>query len=145
MPDIQVTTMEDLKTYAKGQLVELPPFADGMPLNAYMRRPSMLVMMKGGKIPNKLLSTANALFNGTTTEASKEDDEIYKEVLEISELLAEASLINPSLQAIKSAGLELTDDQYTFIFQYSQRGVKALETFRQESADSKDTGPSQGV
>lgn len=132
-----VTSFEQLQQYAQGQLVELPPFAEGMPFVAKMKRPSLLALMKSGKIPNALLSTANSLFSGTQAETAKFDDDAYKEIFEVVEILTEAALIEPSLKTIKDAGLELTDDQLMFIFNYTQRGVKALEPFRTEQTNNQ--------
>lgn len=53
----QITSLQNLKTYTKGQIVELPPFAEGMPFVARLKRPSMLALVKSGKIPNELLVT----------------------------------------------------------------------------------------
>ena len=39
---------------------------------------------------------------------------------------------------LKSAGIELTDDQITTIFQFTQQGVKALENFRPEQTNTKN-------
>lgn len=127
---LNVTTLNDLEAYSQGQVVELPPFAEGMPFVARLRRPSMLAMMKSGKIPNTLLSAANALFAGTTPTTAKNDENAYKEVFDVIEILVESSLLSPTLEDLKLAGVELTDDQLMFIFNYAQRGVKALETFR---------------
>lgn len=142
---INVTTFDDLKTYARGQLVELPPFAEGQPFNAYMRRPSMLAMMKSGKIPNALLNAANSLFTGTHQQVAQEDEDTYKEVFQITELLADAALVNPSLKQVQEAGLELTDDQYMYIFNYTQRGVKALENFREEPSGTSGDSIKQNL
>lgn len=126
---LEVTPLTTLKEYAKGELVEFPPFAEGQPFVARIKRPSMMVLMKTGKIPNQLMSTANSLFGGAgNTDA--EDSEFYKEVLGIIEVIAEASFIEPSWKDLTDAGLTLTDDQYTFLFNYTQKGVKALEPFR---------------
>ena len=51
MSELKVTRIEDLKEYAKGQVVELPPFAEGQPLVVRMSRPSMLAMVEKGRIP----------------------------------------------------------------------------------------------
>jgi hypothetical protein len=141
----KVTSIAQLQEYAKGQIVDLPPFAEGMPFTARMRRPSMLGMMKSGKIPNTLLASANALFEGTTSQLSKSDDELYRDVFEITEILAETALLEPTLAEITEAGVELTDDQYMFIFNYTQRGVKALESFRPVKATSESSKPEQPV
>lgn len=126
---LEITPITSLKEYAQGEIVELPPFSEGKPFIARLKRPSMMVLMKTGKIPNSLLLTANSLFAGDSSAATVDED-FYKQVLEVIEVIAEASFIEPSWSDLKEAGVELTDEQYTFLFNYTQRGVKALEPFR---------------
>lgn len=57
-----VTTIDDLRRYAKGSLVKLPSFAAGQPFVARLKRPSMMELVKNGEIPNELLTRANELF-----------------------------------------------------------------------------------
>lgn len=130
---ITPTSFEDLEKYAKGNVVELPPFADDQPFYARLKRPSMINMMRTGKIPNELLNGANNLFiKDTAIQESIADAQqmnVYYEV--IDQIVAEA-LVEPTIQQIHNAGLELTDEQLIYIFQYTQRGVKALNSFRTE-------------
>lgn len=133
MSELKVTSLVQLEKYAEGQVVEFPPFADGQPFVARVKRPSMLALMKSGKIPNSLLKTANGLFAGkvATQDESADIDKIF----DVLDCIAEACFIEPSYDQIKASGIELSDDQYMFIFNYTQRGVKALETFRQQHGD----------
>lgn len=124
---LEITPITTLKEYSEGEIVQFPPFSENMPFVARVKRPSMMVLMKTGKIPNTLLSTANALFSG---EMKTNEENLYTEVLDVIEVLAEASFLQPTWAEIKEAGVELTDEQYTFLFNYIQRGVKALEPFR---------------
>ena len=128
--EVNVTSIEDLKNYASGTIVEMPPFAEGQPLIARLRRPSILGMAKQGKIPNTLLVKANELFlqNGAGLDAEEEDT--MKQLYDVLDLIAKETLVEPTYEDIKSVGLELTDEQMMFLFNYSQQGVKALESFR---------------
>ena len=128
---LEVTPITTLKEYAKGELVEFPPFAEGHYFVARVKRPSMMVLMKTGKIPNSLMMTANALFTGDNSKSAMDED-FYREVLGVIEVIAEASLVEPSWKELQDEGIELTDDQYTFLFNYTQKGIKALEPFRGE-------------
>ena len=128
---LEVTPITTLKEYAKGELVEFPPFAEGQSFVARVKRPSMMVLMKTGKIPNSLMMTANALFTGDNSKSAMDED-FYREVLGVIEVIAEASLVEPSWKELQDEGIELTDDQYTFLFNYTQKGIKALEPFRGE-------------
>lgn len=124
----KVTTIEDLKEYAKGQIVQLPPFADGQPLIVRMKRPSLMILAKSGKIPNKLLKTATEMFNGEKSTDDEDFDALSK-TLELLEIICEASLVEPRYKDFKSAGIDLSDEQLIAIFNYTQRGIEALNSF----------------
>lgn len=132
--ELKVTSIEDLKSSAIGEVVQLPAFDENHPFVARLRRPSLLAMAKSGKIPNTLISAANDLFvNGAGGTAVKniKDDQMMKQMFDILDLLCSESLVEPSYKELQDAGIGLTDEQYLFIFEYTQRGVKALENFRQ--------------
>lgn len=126
----QVTSIADLKSYAQGQIVELPPFAEGMPFVARLRRPSMLFLAKTGQIPNTLLAKAGQLFNGGGASLDSDDTDMLSNVYDIAMVVIKASLVSPTIDEIHDAGLELSDDQIMAIFNYTQGGIKALEQFR---------------
>lgn len=130
---LNITTLEELAEYKEGTVVELPPFGPDQPFVARLRRPSMLALAKAGKIPNTLLDAANNLFfgsgNGAKTQYSKD---ALKQVFDVIDVLCEASFIEPSYADLKRLGLELSDDQYMFLFNFSQQGVNALRSFRTE-------------
>lgn len=130
--NLKITSFEDLKSYKAGQLVELPPFADGQPFVAKLRRPSMMVLAKEGKIPNDLLGVAGQLFaqGGAGLAAKSGKDDTLKDMYEICNIICNAALVSPTMQQIEDAGMELSDDQMIAIFNYSQTGVKSLKTFR---------------
>lgn len=135
---MEVTSLEALKSYSMGQLVELPPFAEGQTFVARLKRPSMLALVKAGRIPNALLQSANTLFiSGTMDEKNKG---AMSDVMEILDTVCDACFVEPTYQQIKDAGIQLTDDQMMFVFSYSQRGVKALDPFRQEPKDLAAAG-----
>lgn len=126
------TSLEQIKSYKNGAVVELPPFADGQPFVARMTRPSMLALVKSGKVPNSLLNQATSLFaNGAgALNATGKNATNMNDLFEVIDVIVDAALIEPTLTEIRSVGMELTDDQLMAIFSYTQRGVKALEQFR---------------
>lgn len=130
--ELKVTSLSDLQSYSKGSVVELPEFAEGQPLIARMKRPSMLVMVKEGKIPNSLLKSANEIFKDGVGSFDKDNDDAMSELYDVIDIICEASLIEPTLSDIREAGLELTDEQMMAIFSYAQQGVEALKSFRKE-------------
>ena len=127
-----VTNIADLRSYAQGQIVELPSFAEGMPFVARLRRPSMLFLAKTGQIPNTLLAKAGQLFNGGGASLDSDDTNMLSDVYDIAMVVIKASLVSPTIDEIHEAGLELSDDQIMAIFNYTQGGIKALEQFRGE-------------
>lgn len=128
------TSISQIASYKSGTIVELPPFADGQPFVARVARPSMLALVKTGKIPNSLLNQATSLFaNGAgALNAGGKNGTNVSELFDVIDVIVDAALLEPTLGEIRSVDMELTDDQLMAIFAYTQRGVKALEQFRTE-------------
>lgn len=135
---MNVTSIDELLTMSQGELVELPPFVQGQKFIARLKRPSMMKLIKNGQIPNSLLRAANSLFVGKTDEEVDMDDEFLKDLLGVIDVLAEATFVEPKWEDIKAKGIELTDEQYMFIFNYTQRGINALEPFRENTEGVTD-------
>ena len=129
---MHITTVSDLQSYAAGTIVRFPDFGNGQPFVARVRRPSMLVLAKQGKIPNTLLTTAGELFAKGGSGLDSDNQNMLGDMYNIMDIIATAALIQPSMEEIKGAGIELSDDQLMAIFNYSQAGIRALESFRQE-------------
>lgn len=129
---MRVTSFTDLQQYAAGTIVRFPDFAEGQPFIARVRRPSMLILAKQNKIPNSLLAAAGSLFAKGGAGMNTGDVNMLKDVYDICKIICEASLVQPTLKEIEEAGVELSDDQLMAIFNYTQTGVKALESFRKE-------------
>ncbi len=129
---MNITSLTDLQGYASGTVVRFPDFAEGQPLVARVRRPSMLVLAKQGKIPNSLLNSAGELFSKGGAGLDSDNENMLSEMYDICHVICESCLIQPSMRDIEAAGLELSDDQIMAIFNYTQVGVKALESFRKE-------------
>ena len=127
----QITSLEQLKQYANGNIVRLPDFAEGQPFVAKLKRPSILGMAKQGKIPNSLLVKTNELFVQSGS-LDTEENSMMQEIYDVIDLIADETFVEPTYKEIKSTGIQLTDEQMMFIFNYSQQGVKALESFRTE-------------
>lgn len=132
---LNVTSIEELVKASQGTLVELPPFAEGTRFVARLKRPSMLAMIKGGKIPNSLLLAANELFSKSSWDV--DDEEALSNLFQIMDILCGACFVEPKYDDIKAAGVELTDDQLMFVFNYTQQGVEALKPFRKEQENTE--------
>lgn len=125
-----VTSVTDLQNYSKGAVVRFPDFAEGQPFVARVCRPSMLVLAKSGKIPNALLASASDLFTKGGGGLDTDNINMMGDIYDITRIICEATLKEPTLAQIEEAGLNLTDEQLMAIFNYTQSGVKALESFR---------------
>lgn len=137
------TSIADLVKVSKGTLIELPPFVEGQPFVARLKRPSMLGLVKAGKIPNALLSTANGLFaNGSV---DMEDTAALSNLFKVLDAICEECFVEPSYTEMKAAGIELTDEQLMFVFNYTQRGVSALSSFRSQLRNSEPAANEQAV
>lgn len=140
MENMTVTSFEQLRQYAQGQLVQLPDFDEGMPFFVRMKRPSLLDLMAQGKIPNPLAHTASALFSKGGRGVDQTDPSQLKDLTEILHIFCETSFIEPTYSQVKEAGLALTDEQLMFVFNYVQAGNKALEKFRRKQESVGATG-----
>ena len=131
MSEMKITSIEELRNYTYGEVVELPAFSETQPFCVRLKRPSMMGLVKSGKIPNSLLAAANKLFTADTeTMFDESNEQALSQMFDIMDVMCEAAFVEPTYRQIKEAGIELTDDQYMFIFNYCQNGVKALESFR---------------
>lgn len=128
---MNVTSLADLQRYSQGTVVRFPDFNEGQHFIAKVRRPSLLMMAKSGQIPNSLLTSAGDLFtNGAGNKNANEDT--LSQMYDVCRLVCKACLLQPTLDEIEAAGMELSDDQIMAIFNFSQVGVKALDSFRKE-------------
>ena len=127
---LQVTTVSQIQSYASGCVVRLPDFGEGQPFIARLRRPSLLNMVKLGKIPNSLIEQATALFAKGAESMVGRNGTTLGEMCEIIDVIIDAALMEPTLKEIQQAGIDLSDDQKMAIFSYTQQGIKALEPFR---------------
>lgn len=130
--ELKVTPLADLIKYKNGQLVELPPFAEGQPFVARLRRPSLMGMVKSGRIPNSLMKQATTLFAKGNQSLSGMNANTLTEMLDIMDIVVEESMVEPKYSELKENEIKLSDDQIMAIFSYTQQGVDYLKQFRTE-------------
>ena len=93
---MNVTKITDLKKYAEGAVVELPPFGPGQPFVAKIKRPSLMTMAKRGEIPNSLLTTAESMFSGKTEPKDAVNGENLKNMFSLCDCIADACFVSPT-------------------------------------------------
>lgn len=126
---LEVTSIEKLKEMTGVVDVEIPPFVIGQTVVFKMKRPSLLSMASSGKIPNALLGEANKLFFSGETEETM-DKNTLKNMHGMLTLMAREALVSPTYEELEENGIELTDEQLMFIYNFSQRGIVQLFPFR---------------
>lgn len=134
--NVNVTTIEELKEYARGMKVELPPFVkgEGNRFVARLKRPSAATLLSGG-VPNGLMHCALQLFSPEDFEDEKKklDNELLEDIQDSHDVLcyvAEKALVEPTYKEITELGIELTDEQLTAIYTFVMTGVNDLKFFR---------------
>lgn len=152
---LKVTSLEELRKVKKqleGQVIDLPPFIPGTEFHARVRRLWPIDLVKVGKIPNELLISVSELMserdkqikdNGTVTIA--DDDKRIKDFDTLITAICEAALIEPTVEELANIGLKLTEEQKITIYNYTQKGVEALNSFREEQGNCEDSQCSQNV
>ncbi|MEY8275093.1 hypothetical protein [Blautia marasmi] len=136
-----VASIEDIKKIAGGSEVELPGFtSESDSFNVMLKRPSIMRLAQEGIIPNALLGTASELFKNGANSAMSSGEKM-KELGEVLTTIAKASLINPTYEELEEAGIELTDPQLLYIYNFVQTGVDSLKVFRKVKESQQDTKP----
>lgn len=139
-----VTNLEQLQKIKTTEEVELPPFADGTPFTAELKKVSLIDMVKRGKVPNPILSAMMTVTDkDTKSKANAESEseqriaaamkENMAETLALMQTVAEECLVNPSYKDITKNGVSLTDAQIMFIFLRAMRDMATLSSFREDS------------
>lgn len=134
--NLKVTSIEELKKKSGGRIVPLPGWKKGEVVNFKLRRPSLLKLSKEGKIPNSLLSAAEEVFTGT--KQSGKNGPTMKEIGEVMNVLIRASLMEPTMEELEQNDIQLTDNQMTQIFTYTQEGVSQFQENDKEKGDTEN-------
>jgi len=123
---LQISRIEDILEDAGEKVVELPGWSSAKPFVAKLRRVSLLDKMREGKIPNHLVGAVMELYQTATVKSSGNMKVLAETMLYIAGL----ALVEPTMQALTEAGIELTDLQVTKIYTFAMQGVDALRPFR---------------
>jgi hypothetical protein len=117
------TSLEDIKKIKTEDVIELPPFLDGTPFVAKLRRPSIARMAKDGRIPNALSAAVDELMDVSNTTPQTP----LKLRVEVLELIAASALEDPTYEEV---GEYLDHLQLMAIWSYVVSGVNSLIPFR---------------
>ena len=109
-------------------------FSESQPFVARLKRPDLIDVVTT-EFPNELLGVAYKLFNEEQEQENKNPDKVFKASAERKkalEIIAKATLVEPSFEEIEKAGMKLTFVQLLEIYEYVNRGVENLKFFREE-------------
>lgn len=143
---MEITSLETLKQMKKTFIIELPAFDDGTPFVAEVKKPNLMNLVAGGKIPNTLLSAAMKIVKGGFGNAANEaleDAKALKELASLMTTIAENTLVNPSAKELKKLDVELSEAQLVEIMNFMQYGLQGLESFRNKQECAKDNKSSK--
>lgn len=127
-----ITSIEDLKKVKPYVEVELPPFSDGTPLTAALKKPSIIDMMCQGRVANPLMLAVNEVMGETTSEKpqfNEKQAEAMVESKKFMEAVAENCLVQPKLKDINEYAGGLTDEQLLAIYNFATEDTTDLAKF----------------
>lgn len=125
-----ITPFETLLTLAPTQPEELTisGWYGGEPVTVRVKRPNFYHLLARGAVPNPLIPVVQKMFvHGLDVhDVAGADGEFARALL----VIAEETLAEPTMEQLRDAGIELTDDQLLEIMIYATSGARALAAFR---------------
>lgn len=145
---MQVTSLQELKQIAEGEIHEFPGFTDDKPFVARIKRYSLIGLATSGKIPNPLMANAQQIFDNARNSMSAEKKLTKKEEKEIKDLeniLLHEALAEPTYKDILDLGIDLLPIQKALIIEASQGDVSRLKHFRSVATSVEDIKHGKGI
>lgn len=146
------TTIEQLKQIRLTEVISLPPFPDGTPLNAEVKRPDVMdIALNGeGKMPNRLISLIPRVVQSagdTDSEGIDLTDDDLPAVYGFIDKMCQKSFVSPTYSDIAEYAGGLTLEQKLAFSEWVFGGVNEIaDTFRNErNGNNADTGNVQTV
>lgn len=124
--DTHITNLAALEKAANGEIVALPGWTEEQPFVARLKRASLTGMIRAGKIPNPLIAAAQKLYEGLNKSRA---NATFEETAKVMRLVVEEALAEPTMEQLKAAGLDLTEEQADQIYLYASRGQKCWKPF----------------
>ena len=120
--DTHITNLAALEKAANGEIVALPGWTEEQPFVARLKRASLTGMIRAGKIPNPLIAAAQKLYEGSGKSRA---NATFEETAKVMRLVVEEALAEPTMEQLKAAGLDLTEEQADQIYLYAIKGGKS--------------------
>lgn len=135
-----VTPISELQAACAPKLVELPGFEPDTRVTFRLGQANLRAMAKAGKIPNPLLPAAQRLYEGQSGPKAS-----FQDIAKVMDIVVASAMVEPTMDELNAAGIELTEEQFGVIWGYSQRGAAALAAFRKQPGGIRADPNSQGV
>jgi tRNA A58 N-methylase Trm61 len=135
-------SLEQLKARSQGHLLEIPDWYGDEPIVVRVQKldftPKVMELVAlGGALPNQLADVALRAFKGEEVDASvldlnlkPEEEQSIEQLMKTVDAFAEQALMEPTIEQIRQAGLELTAPQKMAIFNWLMEGLQKLSPFR---------------
>lgn len=122
-----ITKVEEIKARYGAQEYTLPGWEPRAPFVCRLRRPQLTAMSEiAGFIPNPLLGVVDEMFMPT---GKKVPNPTPEQRTKIMRLFAKYALVEPTLDELDAAGVQLTDEQYMAIWLLAIGGIESLTRF----------------
>lgn len=133
------TSLEELKKIKLTEEKQLPPFIDGTPFVAELKKISLVDVICNSHVPNPIIKTVMKVLGDNKSQNSELQDQAIDQIMNDSPAetmkfmftVVEKSLVSPTYDEIKQCGVSLTDAQIFAIFSYamSSTETEALSKF----------------
>lgn len=134
MSEKHIVTAQELKAKAIKE-VDIKGFEEGEVFTIKIRSLSLMKLVSSGKIPNQLMATAVEMFEGkkkNADTASAVSNDNFTNLASLIDVICESAMVEPTFEEVEEY---LTDEQKLEIFQYTQGGLRDLNSFRKEPTD----------
>jgi hypothetical protein len=139
----EVISIEEIKRLAC-PVVDIPGYSPGETIKVQLRKPQVMKLMAGGKIPNHLLSVVEQMVYGSQSRGKPEKStkERLKDLANIYEVYCRTCLVEPTYDELEPY---LTDEQKEAIFEWATAEVAQLESFRTDQKNGTSDNDGQEV
>lgn len=136
MEQLKPISIDELRALSQ-VVIELPPFDEGgAPVPVLIKRTSIQNLLVVNKTLNPVLKEAMDLFGQTKNKKVKENDQSPEQIVAAVTMIDEicqAVMVQPTFKEAKDL---LTYEQKEFIFNYTQSGMKEVQSFRKDEGNT---------
>ena len=139
-----VTSLEDMRAQALGEVVEIPGWVPGKVVHVRLRKVDLTAhILAAGPIPNILVGAVGEAFGDQPGGAPKNrapSPEDIQQMLPVFEVVAREAMIEPKYDQVVAEVAPLTLDQKLAIFDYATGTLKAARPFRGQRTPDVGSG-----